>query len=152
MAYLGYTKGNPLLLQSEEVSYWHRHFALLWDTFDLAARNILLGSLFSFDELKNIVDMAFTLLPILALVLGWKRLPLHYSLFALAIMLFSLSFPLGTENPLASQPRYMMTAFPILVIFALWGKRTRFDQAYVAVAIALLAVNTILFITHYWVA
>ena len=152
LAYLGYTKGNPFLLQSEEVSYWHRHFGLLWDTFDLAARNILRGSLFSFDGLKNSLDMAFTLLPVLALVLGWKRLPLHYSLFALAIMLFSLSFPLGTENLLASQPRYMMTAFPIFVIAALWGKRTRFDQAYLAVAIALLAVNTILFITHYWVA
>lgn len=152
LAYLASTKGNPFLLQSEEVSYWHRHFALLWDTFDLVARSILRGSLFSLDVLKNGVDLAFTLLPLLALVLGWKRLPLHYSLFALAIMLFSLSFPLGTVNPLASQPRYMMTAFPILVIFALWGKRTRFDQAYLAVAIALLAVNTILFITHYWVA
>ncbi len=96
--------------------------------------------------------MAFTLLPILALVLGWKRLPLHYSLFALAIMLFSLSFPLGTINSLASQPRYMLTAFPFIVVFALWGKRPRFDQAYLAVAIALLAVNTILFVTHYWVA
>ena len=152
LTYLAYTKGNPFIFQSEEVSHWHRHFALIWHAFAPALKSILDGSLFSLDVLKNSVDMAFTLLPILALVFGWKRLPLHYSLFALAIMLFSLSFPLDSVNSLTSQPRYMMTAFPIIVIFALWGKRTRFDWVYLAVAIPMLAVNTILFITHYWVA
>lgn len=152
LAYVGYTKGSPFLIQWAEASYWHRHFALIWHTFGPAANSILHSSRFSLDVLKNSLDMAFTLLPILALVIGWKRLPLHYSLFALAIMLFSLSFPLGTVNSLAAQPRYMITAFPVIVIFALWGKRTRFDQVYLVVAISVLAVNTILFITHYWVA
>ena len=99
--------------------------------------------------------MIFVLLPIAALIVGWKRLPLHYSLFAFAIMLFSLSFslnPLFSTNSLASQPRYMMSAFPIFVIFALWGKQSRFDQVYVGIAIAMLAVNTLLFVAHYWVA
>jgi len=68
---------------------------------------------------------------------------------------FSLSFSLNPQfsaNSLASQPRYMISAFPIFVIFALWGKRSCFDQIYVGIAIAMLAVNTLLFVAHYWVA
>src|SRR5258708_32238376 len=47
---------------------------------------------------------------------------------------------------------YLISAFPIFVIFALWGKRSCFDQIYVGIAIAMLAVNTLLFVSHYWVA
>jgi hypothetical protein len=107
---------------------------------------------FSFDTLKNLLDFAFTIFPIVALAWAWKRLPLHYSLYALAVIVFSLSFPLATINPLTSQPRYMIVLFPLFVIFALWGKNPRFDQFYVSFGPPLLAVFTILFIGHYWVA
>ena len=109
-------------------------------------------SLFSMDNVKNLLDIAFTTLPIVVLVLGWKRLPLHFSLFALAVIVFSLSVPIETVNPLTSQPRYMIVAFPFIVILALWGKRPRFDQFFMALGPPLLALNTILFIGHYWVA
>jgi hypothetical protein len=46
----------------------------------------------------------------------------------------------------------MMSAFPIFVILAMWGKQSRFDQVYVGIAIAMLVVNTLLFVAHYWVA
>lgn len=152
LVYLGYAKGNPWLIQVVELRYWHRHFAMIWHTFSPAIKKIWYAPLFSLDVMKNEIDLMFTVLPIMALILGWKRLPLHYSLFALAVMFFSLSFPLESINSLASQPRYMMSAFPVIVVFALWGKRTRFDQAFNAVSIALLAVNTVFFVAHYWVA
>ena len=113
---------------------------------------ILDGSLFSFETLKNLLDLAFTLFPIAALIWAWKRLPLHYSLYALAAIIFSLSFPLGITNPLSSQPRFIIVLFPFFAIFALWGKNQRFDQFYVSIGPPLLAINTILFISHYWVA
>lgn len=153
--YLGYTKGNPFLFQAVEVRYWYRQFTPIWYTFIPPLQKIILYHLFSLIVLQNLVDMIFILLPVAVLVVGWKSLPLHYSLFAAAIMLFSLSFSLNPQfsaNSLASQPRYMMSAFPIFVIFALWGKWSRFDQVYVGIAIAMLAVNTLLFVTHYWVA
>ena len=102
--------------------------------------------------MQNLLDIIFTVIPILLLALGWRRIPLHYSLFALAVILFSMSFPTTYNEPLLSQPRYMMSAFPIIVILALWGKHPRVDQCFVALAPPLLAVMTILFITHYWVA
>ncbi len=38
LVYLGYTKGNPFIIQSVEVNYWHRHFALIWHSFGPAAK------------------------------------------------------------------------------------------------------------------
>lgn len=66
-------------------------------------------------------------------------------------MLFTLSFPQVTF-PLGSQARYMMSIFPLAIIFAFWGKRSHFDQLIMFFSLSLLAVNIILFITHYLVA
>jgi hypothetical protein len=152
MIYLGYTKGNPFIFQSAETSYFHRHFAWLWMTFGYIVKLLLDQPLFAFVNVKNLLDFAFTALPIVALVWAWKRIPLHYSLYALAVIIFSLSFPLGTLNPLTSQPRYLIVLFPLFVIFALWGKHPRFDQFFVAIGPPLLAVFTILFIGHHFIA
>jgi len=74
-----------------------------------------------------------------------------HALFALVLLLFTLSFPQSIE-PLASQPRYMMAIFPITAILALWGKRPRFNQAVIALILPLFAVNVVLIISHRWVA
>ena len=152
MAYLWQAKGNPLIFQTAEARYWTRHFAFIGSTFLASAGNILHNSRFSLVAILNLLDLLFIAIPIIALAFGWRRLPLHYSLFALGIMLFSLSFPIATFNPFASQPRYLMAAFPIIVVLALWGKRPRFDQLYTGLAPALLALFSILFILHLWVA
>ncbi|HAE81967.1 MAG TPA: hypothetical protein DCK85_01160 [Ktedonobacter sp.] len=152
MAYLGFTKGNPFIVQSEEAAYWHRHFALLWITYANTIQSLLTHPLFSMVVVKNLLDITFTTLPIVVLIVGWKRLPLHYSLFAAAVMVFSLSFPLLNITPLTSQPRYMMAAFPVIVLLALWGKRPRFDQFFMSLGPPLLVLNTVLFVSHYWVA
>lgn len=150
--YLWQTKGNPLIFQTMEARYWTRHFAFIGSSLFDSAKAILDSSRFSLAAILNLLDLLFIAIPVIALVFGWRRLPLHYSLFALGIMLFSLSFPIATFNPLASQPRYLMAAFPIIVVFALWGKRPRFDQLYTGFAPALLALFSILFILHFWVA
>ena len=152
MAYLWQTKGNPLIFQVAEAKYWTRHFAFIGSSLLTAMSTILHSSRFSVPAILNLLDLLFIAIPVIALALGWRRLPLHYSLFALGIVLFSLSFPTTQFNLLESQPRYLMAAFPIIVVFALWGKRARFDQLYTGFAPALLALFSILFILHFWVA
>ena len=152
MIYLGYTKGNPFIFQFEEATNWHRHFAWIWMTSGDVVKLLLTYPLFSYENTRNLLEFAFTAFPIIALVLAWKRLPLQYSLYALAAIAFSISFPLATIHPLTSQPRYMLVLFPLFVIFALWGKNPRFDQFFVSIGPPLLAVTTILFVSHYWVA
>ncbi len=100
----------------------------------------------------NVIDLVLTLAFLTTLALGWRRLPLHYSLFALAMALFVLSVPEATVEPLASMPRFLLVIFPITVIFAFWGKHSRFDRLYLALALPLFTVNVLLFISHMWVA
>ncbi len=152
MVYLGYVKGNPLIAESFEWTYWHRHFTPIWDSFLPVLKSLMKGPFFSFGSVRDGIDLLFTLLPIVALFLGWKRLPLHYSLFALSVMLFSLSFSLDTTDSLTSQPRYMASAFPIIVVFALWGEHRRFNRVYLALAGAVLLAYTLMFINHIWIA
>lgn len=150
--YLWQTKGNPLIFQAAEAKYWTRHFAFIGTSLYKSVGAIATNSRFSLTAVLNLLDLLFIVIPVIALAFGWRRLPLHYSLFALAIMLFSLSFPTTEFNLLESQPRYLMAAFPIFVVFALWGKRPRFDRLYTGFAPALLALFSILFIIHLWVA
>lgn len=152
MAYLGYTKGDFFLVSHvEATASWHRHLTLPGLAFEPAIGTLFTQSLFSQAFVQNLLDIGFTLIPLTVLVLGWRLVPLHYALFALAVALFSLSFPQMAE-PLASQPRYMLMLFPIFAIFALWGKRPRFDLWFLALSLPLFVLNIILFITHHWVA
>ncbi len=152
LLYLGYTKGSPLILSHQEATVWNRHFDFIWNTYFTAFRGFFTHPIFSWTAQENFLDISFTLIPLAALILGWKLIPLHYRLFALALALFSLSFPLAIAEPLNSQPRYLMVIFPIAVILAIWGKRQRFDQCFNVVSLPLLAVNIILFVSHYRVA
>ena len=158
MIYLYSTKDNPLIFISQEATFhWHRYLTFPWVGIASSISAVFHTSGFgqSYPQtqryLQNLLDLGFTLLPLAVLALGWRRIPPHYALFALGLMLFTLSFPQSVE-PLASQPRYMMTLFPITALLALWGKRLRFDQLVIAFSISLLAVNIVLFISHYWVA
>ena len=81
MIYLGYLKGDPFIFQFEETSHWHRHFAWIWMTIGYIIKLLLTYPLFAFENVKNLLDFAFTTFPIVALVWAWKRLPLHYSLY-----------------------------------------------------------------------
>jgi hypothetical protein len=150
MIYLGYTKGNPMAFSTEESRSWSRHLSLPWNGIISTLRVLLFTS--TRLQVLNFMDLVFTLVPIIVLVLGWRRLPLHYSLFALAMVLFSLSYPFTPLEPLSATPRYMMTIFPIIVILACWGKHSSSDRAYVAFSLPLFAFNVALFVRHYWVA
>ena len=95
----------------------------------------------------------FAVGPLITLLLGWRRLPLHYWLFALAIALFSIDTYAMSSNPARCYPRFMMVAFPLFLLFAQWSK----TRPVVAMLLALcflimLTVNSVLFVTGHWVA
>ena len=152
MVYLGITKGDPFIFSSVQGVYWHRHLALPWSGWTATISTMLAYPITSLVFEKLVVDLIFTIIPIGALVISWRRIPLHYSLFALTLILYTICFPITGTEPISSQPRFILTIFPIMVVFALWGKRQHFDQAYLAVCLPMLAVNILFFITHVWVA
>ena len=148
MLYLWHSKGNPLIFSVEEKAGWQRHLSFPW-TGMVETIGLLLQS--PYLQAIRFADVLFTLLPIGILIVGWRRLPLQYSLFAAIVMLLSLLYPVASETPLTSAPRYMMGAFPIVISLASWAKqRPFFDRVYVATALPLFTLNVILFISHYW--
>ncbi len=153
MLYLYSTKGSPWIFSIQEEMVWHRHFTLPWDTFIVSIEAFFKEAAPVF-VLGNLIYLIAAIIPFVVLSLGWKRLPLHYSLFALALAIFAISFPtyIPEFEPLLSQPRYMMIIFPLTIILALWGKKPRFNTYYLSLAITLFIMNIILFIGNIWVA
>lgn len=150
MLYLNYTRGNPFIFKMEEDITWHRHFSFPWDTFAMIVKAISTSPPILI--VGNIVYTLFSLIPPGVLASGWKRIPLHYRLFALALATFALSFPADIVVPLYSHPRYMLVIFPITVILAVWGKHAVFHRWFIGLSLALFTINVILFTGNYWVS
>ncbi|GCE11293.1 mannosyltransferase family protein [Tengunoibacter tsumagoiensis] len=149
MAYLWQTRGDPFLFSKQEEIGWQRHLTFPWTGIVSAVLIIFTSPGGAF----NVQDIIFTIIPLIVLCVGWKRLPWHYSLFALTMILFFLSHPAANKLPLASAPRYMQAVFPITIIFALWARRyPRFDRLYLAICLPFFVINTILFISYVWIA
>ncbi len=149
MLYLILHHYNPLEFSTQQTTYWNRPLSFPLTGIFSALYYLLIQPA----QIEvNILDLLFTVLPLSILILGWKRLPLHYSLFALITALFSLSYPHNSTEPLLGAPRYMLVIFPIIIICALWAKNPRFDRAFQAISLPMFALNIVLFVNHYWVA
>jgi Mannosyltransferase (PIG-V) len=148
MLYLALTWKNPLLFVFAEQAGWSRHSALPW----IGLLETLTALLTGYQLFHNLVDLTFTLLPLFILMLGWQRLPLSFSIYALGMILFSLSNPSVSTEPLTSAPRYMLTIFPLFLILGFCCKHPLFERIYNALASILLVFATFFFVHHYWLA
>ena len=151
LLYLYFTKGDAFIFSLAEKNYWNRHFSFPWTTGYLVIKAFFVAPSWIY-LFEHLVSFVFTLLPLLVLGFGWKRIPLHYRLFATTLATFSLSFPLEGISPLLSQPRYLLILFPIFVILGIWGKRRRFHQWYFALSLTCFICFTASFICNLWVA
>lgn len=151
MLYLWIALGNPLAFSAGEAESWGRHLTFpLWSLV-LTAQTFFQPQPNGLHEL-NAIDFIFCLLPLVLLLVGWKKIPLHYALFALAITLFNMCYPQGTQEPLTAAPRYMLMVFPVFVILGKWGKNPYLDRLITVCSVCLFALNTLLYVRHYWVA
>jgi hypothetical protein len=150
MIYLYIVMGDPLAFSHWEAATWGRHLTFPW-------MGIINDLHYLFRLTKNftynLMDLLFTLIPLTALLISWKRLPLHYNLFTLVTILFSLSNPRDDfPRPLSSSPRFMLVIFPVFIIFALWGQHPRIRSILMALSVSLFTINALLFLSHGWVA
>ncbi len=96
------------------------------------------------------IDLVATVMVIALVVLGWRRLPLSYSLYAAALLLNFLLFPLNFNDPLASNQRFALEVFPAFLTLGLLVRRPTTHQAMVILFTSLLALFTLVFITGRW--
>jgi hypothetical protein len=100
----------------------------------------------------NLMELAFLLLAIPALVGVLRRLPFAYGAYVLAAMALPLSYPVAPQ-PLMSVPRYLVVLFPLSIWLGAWlAEHPRLRYPALAVSIALMAVFLAQFTTWHWVA
>src|SRR6266480_4848526 len=105
MLYQWMAFGNPWLFTVEEVHVWHRSLSFPWVGFFTAIREVVTGE--QLLSRWNLRDTVFTVLPLVALILVWKRLSLHYRLFSLTMILSLLCEP-AQKLGLMSVPRFLL--------------------------------------------
>lgn len=150
MFYLWLNWHDPLLFSHGEEYLWRRQLSWPWvGTFE-TVWNLFFTT--QGRDARNLTDLVFTIAPLAIVLAGWKRLPLDYLVFSLAIALFSLMYP-WPVHALASVPRFLLIMFPVGVMLALWGKkRPLVGQAFEITWVAFFVINTLLFVLWNWVA
>jgi hypothetical protein len=71
------------------------------------------------------VDVALTAVVVIALALGWNRIPKPYLVYVLGSLILILSYPLP-ERPLLSVPRFVAVLFPAFWAMAALARGWRF--------------------------
>jgi hypothetical protein len=100
----------------------------------------------------NLMELAFLLLAIPAVVGVLRRLPLAYGAYVLAAMALPLSYPVAPQ-PLMSVPRYLVVLFPLGIWLAAWlWERPRLQRPAFALSVLLMLFFTAEFSTWHWVA
>jgi hypothetical protein len=145
MAYLWVINGDPLRF-SHVQSHWGRYFAPPWTSFANTVHKIVVAHTTQ-TVANESLELAFTLLMIVVLAVGFRRLRLSYVVY----MALSIVIPMCTAS-LMSMPRFALVLFPMFALFGLWGSRPTFQNAYVAFSLPLLGLFTVLFADWYWVA
>lgn len=112
---------------------------------------VVLRSLTTKLSLNDYIDLTLFILLIIVIVMGFKLLPLPYSLYNLAML--ALILMVGRQDGfLAGFMRYMLIIFPIFMIL---GKKLAKSWLYYSVVTLFLCLNVILtwmYVSWFWVA
>lgn len=169
LAYMGYlaaAHGAPFAPFQAAQRYWDHSFAgpfgavvvalgkLPGDVHRLltgAAGPVGPGDPLSWDA-HGLIDLGFVALAVVALIWSWRRVPFAYFAYAVVMLAYSLSFPVGLE-PLQSISRYELVIFPLFMGVAarISGRRVT-TAGVLAVSGVLLAVFSGLWAYWAWVA
>jgi Mannosyltransferase (PIG-V) len=146
MAYLYALVGDPLYFLKVQGN-WNRHLAAPWVSVINTIREIAKHPLASSGSVNHMIELAFTLLFLVLMVVAFRTLRPSYSLYFAA----SLLVPMSTAS-LMSMPRFVMVIFPAFIVLGLWGRNPLVNSAIVALSLPLLGLFTVLFADWYWLA
>ena len=158
--------GDPLVFASQQDEYWGRElanpFTTLMDAWQAAAD----GARYLFDpetlflstsatpslEASNTLNLAFLVVFVVLLLVGFVVLPPGLSLYAFAVVLLPVLTP-APSFPLMSLPRLMLAAFPIFLVLGYLLSRARLVLVlWLLLSTSVGVAVTTLFTTWRWVA
>ena len=154
MLYLLRTFGNPLFFSVQHEAGWHQHFSFPWvSILDTINTSFQRGPQYFFQGVLG--DLFFTLVPLVALIVGWRRLPLHYNLYSLTMLILVFCSPVRLVPGLESfDVISAQCADPVLHLHSLCALEQTSPRAQVLTVTSLIffVMNTILFVDQIWLA
>jgi Gpi18-like mannosyltransferase len=126
---------------------WHARLVSPWQSYFYALQTIASGKFLFADVLNLIV----TTLCIFILIVGWKRLPMNWLLYA-AASLIVLTMQYLETMPLKSMSRYALTLFPVFVLVGVWGRSGWRQRVIIYSCLVLFLFLTAQFVLWGWVA
>jgi hypothetical protein len=149
LAWWGVAHGDALAPLHAQAN-WQRVVAFplltLW-----RATLMAFGGLGVVDPAYWIIDLLVTGVVIAAVVIGWRRLPLPYLIYALGCLLIPLSYPYE-PRPLLSMPRFVAVIFPAFWVMADATERGRLPSTVVIACFAAgLGLSATLFMNWWYI-
>jgi hypothetical protein len=108
----------------------------------------------SFFEVHNVINLTALVLFLGSTVLVARRLPAAYTLYLIAFWCVTLTSPAIAHEypvPLISMSRYVVTLFPVFMVWGVVGRRRTWHDQYLILATAFLAVFTVQFLIGGWI-
>lgn len=152
---------DPLAFTHAQV-YWREGLSLPWTAALIAIKSIIQLSPFTFAIPHDILDLTALCLFLLLMALcfvGPERFAFSqwsFVLFGLMALTYAVLFP-GTPgsggipyDPLPSMQRFVLEIFAGFIVLARFGRRPWFHQAYLLIALPILAFLTLQFLTGHW--
>jgi hypothetical protein len=153
IAYLWARWGEPLAFVRWQNEYWHRTTQWPWQPI---ARAVDIGihgiSIDGSNPTNSLWHLVWVAVPLIAVAVTWRRMPVEYSLFTAAIFLMTITVASSDGEPLMSITRHLAGAFPVAVAYGLLARRTRPRQLLVVLSLAFFGLFTTYFVTGRWVA
>lgn len=157
IAYLWLKWDDPFAFSRWQTNFWGRTTQWPWQPIYKAFENAILTpsateTASKFNSTDSLWELLFLFLPLTALALTWRQLPLEYLLFGIAIFLMTITVPTGAEEPLASIGRHLGGTFSIAVAYALLSRKVRAQQLLLVVTLAFFGLFTAYYAVGRWMA
>jgi hypothetical protein len=120
---------------------WGTHLATPWESYGYALHTIASGQAFFRDFLNLFIATLF----IFMLVIGWRKLPIEYSLYTAGSILIMLS-RIVEGQPLSGMTRFALSLFPMFILLGLIGEKPILNRLILYPAILL----NIFLCTQFW--
>lgn len=140
-----YTKtSDPFYFIAAE-AHWQRSITVpvfsFWESIRSLSQPEFISTHFS-----AFLDLIFAVFGLGLSIRTFRFLPLPFSIYSI----LSILLPLFTPT-LTSMPRFLLPIFPIFILIAL-NKNSFINLTYQVIAVMLLAIFSVLFVTGYWVS
>ncbi len=159
--YLNSRLNDPLAFLHAQV-YWREGIHWPWSAPLVAIKSLLTLSPFTFATPHDVIELTMLSLFLVLLVLCFVG-PERFSasqwslpLFGLLVLIYALLFPGSPSpngipyDPMPSMERFVLEAFAAFILLARFGRRPQFHQAYLLLALPMLAFFVLQFITGHW--